>query len=61
MSQIATPSPGIFYPPMWLFVLFSYSRALALGLLLHQLIAGAGPSCWYRLWGGDRLRLRLAD
>ncbi|HEY9775989.1 MAG TPA: hypothetical protein V6C81_19655 [Planktothrix sp.] len=41
MSQIAVPSPGVFYPFTWLFAL-DYSQALALFMLCHQVIAGLG-------------------
>jgi hypothetical protein len=42
MSQLAIPSPGIFYPPGWLFFVLSFNQALALTLIFHQLIAGLG-------------------
>jgi hypothetical protein len=42
MSQAATPSPGIFYPPNCLFAFFSYGQALAWLMILHQLVAGLG-------------------
>jgi hypothetical protein len=42
MSQIAIPSPGLFYPVNWLFALTEFSRSLSLSLLLAQLIASAG-------------------
>lgn len=42
MSQVAVPSPGIFYPFTLLFVLLPFSRALALYLAIHQYIAGIG-------------------
>lgn len=42
MSQVAIPSPGIFYPPTWLMIWFPFSIGLAIYLLLHQLLAGAG-------------------
>jgi hypothetical protein len=40
MSQVAVPSPGIFYPPNWLFFNLSFNQALAASMILHQLIAG---------------------
>jgi hypothetical protein len=42
MSQIAVPSPGMFYPPIVFFVLNSFSSGLALYLLFHHVVAGAG-------------------
>lgn len=42
MPQIAIPSPGLFYVPNLLFVLCPFSQALALSLILHQLLAGIG-------------------
>jgi hypothetical protein len=40
--QLANPSPGIFYLPNILFGFFPYSKALALILLFHQLVAYLG-------------------
>ena len=40
MSQVAVPSPGIFYPATWLFALTTYSQALAWQMVLHQTLAG---------------------
>ena len=42
MSQVAIPSPGIFYPLNWLFALLPFDSGFALTLALHQLIAGIG-------------------
>ncbi len=42
MPQLANPSPGIFYFPSLLFVCLSYSKALGLTLILHQLVAFTG-------------------
>lgn len=42
MAQIAVASPGIFYPPNWLFALLPFNQALALCLVFHQLVAGLG-------------------
>src|SRR5579875_91517 len=42
MSQIALPSPGIFYPLQWLFAWLSFNRALAIYMIFHQLLAGLG-------------------
>lgn len=54
MAQIAVPSPGIFYPPDWLFAFLKFSPALAIYMIVHQLSAGIGA---YVLvlslgWGG---------
>lgn len=40
MSQIAIPSPGLFYPFNYLFAIMSFSQALAWQMVIHQLIAG---------------------
>jgi len=42
MPQLAVPSPGIFYPLMFLFGLMQYAQALALTLLLNQVVAAVG-------------------
>ncbi|HEY9871036.1 MAG TPA: hypothetical protein V6D08_17860, partial [Candidatus Obscuribacterales bacterium] len=42
MAQVAVSSPGIFYPPNWLFGLLPFNQALALCLVFHQLVAGVG-------------------
>jgi hypothetical protein len=42
MAQTAVPSPGMFYLPAATFVPLSFSRALAIYMIFHQLIAGAG-------------------
>jgi hypothetical protein len=42
MAQIAIPSPGLFYPPNWLFFFLPFNCAFALSMILHQLIAGIG-------------------
>ncbi len=42
MSQLAVPSPGLFYPGTFLYLCLHYSQALALQMLLHQLLAGLG-------------------
>ncbi len=42
MSQVAVPSPGLFYPPTWLLVWAPFSCGLALYMMLHQLIAAVG-------------------
>ena len=42
MAQIAVPSPGVFYPPNWLFAVLTFSQALALSMVLHQALAGVG-------------------
>lgn len=42
MSQVAIPSPGLFYPPNWLLGFFSYSTTVAIEMILHQLILAVG-------------------
>jgi len=42
MSQIAVPSPGVLYPPTWLFAVCDYSQGVAANMILHQLFAGLG-------------------
>lgn len=42
MSQIATPSPGMFYPPSWFMFLLPFSCGLAWYMLFHQTLMGAG-------------------
>ncbi len=40
MAEIAVPSPGVFYPPNWLFACLPYGQAFALLMILHQCAAG---------------------
>lgn len=42
MSQLAVPSPGIFYPLTFLFGIMQYAQALSLSMLINQLAAGIG-------------------
>lgn len=42
MSQIAVPSPGVFFPGTWLFAVCNYSQGVALNMIGHQLIAALG-------------------
>jgi hypothetical protein len=42
MSEVAIPSPGIFYLPDLLFAIENFNQALALYLILHGLVAAAG-------------------
>ncbi len=42
MSEIAIPSPAVFYPGNLLFAVCPFSKALALNMLLSQLLAGIG-------------------
>ncbi len=42
ISQIAVPSPGVFYPPNWLFAFLPYGIAIAWLMILHQLVAAMG-------------------
>lgn len=54
MPQIAIPSPGIFYPPDWLFAALPFSRALAIYMIIHQMAAGIGGFLLVSAlgWGG---------
>ncbi len=42
MSQIATPSPGMFYPPSWFMFLLPFSCGLGCYMLFHQSLMGLG-------------------
>jgi hypothetical protein len=42
MSQIAVPSPGIFYPGTWLYACLPYSQALAWQIIGQQALAALG-------------------
>jgi hypothetical protein len=42
MSQVAIPSPGLFYLPNYLFALLPFSQALAWQMVFHQLVAAIG-------------------
>ncbi len=42
MPQVAITSPGLFYPPNLLFACLPFNPALALNMVLHQLICGVG-------------------
>jgi len=45
---VANPQPGLFYPPTWLALLMSPTRALALSLVFHVWLAGMGMYVWLR-------------
>jgi len=45
---VANPQPGLFYPPTWLALLMSPTRALALSLVFHVWLAGVGMYIWLR-------------
>ncbi len=45
---VANPQPGLFYPPTWLALLMSPTRALALSLVFHVWLAGMGMVAWLR-------------
>ncbi len=51
MSELAVPSPGVFYPPNLLFAFFEYSIALAVISLFHQLVALVGAFLLVSSWG----------
>lgn len=42
MPQIAITSPSLLYVPNWLFVLLPFSPALALIMIMHQVLSGVG-------------------
>lgn len=42
MSQAAISSPGMFYPPNWLFAVLDFNRAMATVLLISQFMCGFG-------------------
>src|SRR5262249_26215255 len=54
VSQIACPWPGVFYPLNMLFALMPFSQALAVFLVVHQLIAAAGGYLLARRTGLSR-------
>lgn len=45
---VANPQPGLFYPPTWLALMMSPTRALALSLVFHVWLAGMGMYVWLR-------------
>ena len=58
MSQAATPSPGVFYPPNGLFAFLSYGHSVTWLFIFHQLIAGVGAyllvsSCGWGAWSAS--------
>lgn len=42
MPQAAISSPGIFYPPNWIFAVLDFDQALSVQMILAQAIAGLG-------------------
>ncbi|MGH9551739.1 MAG: hypothetical protein ACRD3W_20305, partial [Terriglobales bacterium] len=51
MSQIAVPSPGIFYPPNLIFLACKYGQGLSFIMLFHQLVAAAGAFLFIASFG----------
>lgn len=53
MSQVAVPSPGLFYPATSLMLFLPFSVGLAAYLFFHQLVAGIGTFLFVRQlkWG----------
>jgi hypothetical protein len=47
---MANPQTGVFYPPAWLFLLFSFPRAYALFLWGHLALLGCGAFFCFRRW-----------
>jgi hypothetical protein len=54
MSQIAIPSPNILYPVMLVFKLLPFSQALAVFMIIHQVIAGLGTYLFINSLGFGR-------
>ena len=50
---LANPQTGVFYPPAWLFALFSFSRAYVLFLIFHLALLGWGSWTLFRRWTAD--------
>lgn len=48
MSQVAVPSPGLFYPFSWLIFLLPFSAGLSIYMIFHQLLLGAGGYFYFR-------------
>lgn len=53
-SQVANPSPGLFYLPNAVFLLFRYSRSVALIMLFHQTVVMIGGYLLIREMGWRR-------
>src|SRR5271154_1668931 len=53
--QIAIISPGLFYLPNLVFVLFPFGLALGLALMFHQWLAGFGTYLFLKELGFSRL------
>lgn len=45
---VANPQPGLFYPPTWLALLMTPTRALVLSLVFHVWLASMGMYIWLR-------------
>ncbi|MBX9567433.1 MAG: hypothetical protein K2X77_00995, partial [Candidatus Obscuribacterales bacterium] len=51
MSQLAVPSPALFYPPSFLLFLLPFSLGLSIYMILHQLIGAVGTYLFLRRVG----------
>ncbi|MBY0550241.1 MAG: YfhO family protein [Candidatus Obscuribacterales bacterium] len=60
MPQVAIPSPGLFYPPNLTFAWFDYSVAVALQMILHQLVLAVGTYLLLRSYLLARVSAALA-
>ena len=50
---VANPQPALFYPPTWLSLVMPVTRAMALTIVLHIWLAGAGTFAWLRSEGAS--------
>lgn len=51
MSQLAVPSPALFYPPSFLLFLLPFSVGLSIYMILHQLLGAVGTYMFLRRVG----------
>ncbi len=54
MSQVAVPSPGLFYPFSWLMFLMPFSAGLSIYMIVHQVLFGVGAYLYFRDLGSSR-------
>lgn len=60
MSEIAISSPSVFFPLTWLFAYLSFSRGVALTLLVSQWIAAVGTFQLVRSFGWGAIAATIA-
>ena len=53
MSQLAVPSPALFYPPSFILFLLPFSLGLSIYMILHQLIGAVGTFMFLRRVGAS--------